>query len=584
MLVILPYCLRDDQLALELLKWIAALGGCKNHDLVLIHDNRCQKNDVEQILSAGREAFRNVHNYATKAQVDGWPQGANFMFSFAASLASYQTNLKHFMWLEPDAIPLKEGWLDLIEQEYLASGKLFMGDRVEVEQIPLHMSGVGIYPNPIYEYAGEACRAFDQAWDMAARHQIVPKAHFTSLIEHAWKHPTFTDPGELETQIAKETVLFHASKDGSLIKLLRQKKFHGEQPVLGVPEQRTPSGPSEAETKSGVLSAGRRDLRDAPPITCDIFIRTYPKDYPWLEYCLKSIGKFCSGFRKVWIISPSEVPEKIAASLGAFIPVDVQVKVMNDETPDGYLAQQITKLYADTITDYQADYILHVDSDVIITRPITPQTFFAGNGKLRWLYTPYTEILTPWQPIMEKFMGAKVEFEFMRRFPMMFPRWLYPRLREFCHGKHGVVLCDYIRMQPRSAFSEFNALGCYAWEHQHDKFEWVNTIQIDAGISNSRQFRSYDGVTPEVKAEIETILRGTRNTLTKWEEDILYAKAMSQAESNVEASSPVSPVPSQIRELPSGIWESATQSPLNPKVRVLPSRGDGIRRLLIQRE
>ena len=59
---------------------------------------------------------------------------------------------------------------------------------------------------------------------MAARHQIVPQCHFTKLIEHAWKHPSFTDLNELETQIRNEAVLFHSSKDGSLIKIAAAKR------------------------------------------------------------------------------------------------------------------------------------------------------------------------------------------------------------------------------------------------------------------------------------------------------------------------------------------------------------------------
>src|SRR5262249_39551045 len=158
--------------------------------------------------------------------------------------------------------------------------------------------------------------------------------------------------------------------------------------------------------------------------------------------------KFAKGFRKLWIVSPEECPWPYTV-----LPNQLQLewKKMNDETEDGYLAQQITKLYADVITDYQADYILHIDSDVILTRTITPGDFIEAqsNGKVIWPYTPYAAIETPWQPIIEKFLGgAHMPYEFMRRFPIMVPRWLYPRLREFCHRIHGVPISDYIRNQP----------------------------------------------------------------------------------------------------------------------------------------
>src|SRR6185312_6600956 len=225
--------------------------------------------------------------------------------------------------------------------EYKSSGKPFMGDRVEVNDVPLHMSGVGVYMNPLHEKAGEAYRAHDTAWDMAAREQIVPNAHFTDLIEHAWKHPTFTSIDELSTQISDKTVLFHSSKDGSLIRLLRQKRGGTKVAIHDENEPGpTPGSPSPLlRSAQGNISPFQYET--AP--TCDIFIRTYPNDYEWLNYCLDSIRKYCSGFRKVWVVSPE------APSNAAFHIPNGEWKVMNDESEDGYLAQQITKLYADVI-------------------------------------------------------------------------------------------------------------------------------------------------------------------------------------------------------------------------------------------
>src|SRR4029078_3362108 len=139
----------------------------------------------------------------------------------------------------------------------------------------------------------------------------------------------------------------------------------------------------------------------------------------WLNYCLDSIRKYCSGFRKVWVVSP-QAPANAALAMHKG-----EWKGVDDESEVGYLAQQITKLYADVITDYQADFILHVDSDVLITQPITPQHFFRRSGNPIWYYPPYSVIDTPWKPITEKFMLRVVENEFMRRFPIMVPRWLY---------------------------------------------------------------------------------------------------------------------------------------------------------------
>jgi FkbM family methyltransferase len=493
MTVVYPFSTIDQDLALKNARWINELGGCKGHHCQVIFDKRCAPELVESILVELRKAFDNVEITPADGEVDGWPEGANYFFRVVTATLQHRPGCPYFMWMEPDAIPLKPGWLDTLEAEYRRAGKPFMGDRVEVEDIPLHMSGVGIYQNPIYLLAGEAYRAFDTAFDMAAKDQIVPNAYFTKLIEHAWKHPKFTSIAELRTQIAPETILFHSSKDGSLIDLLRQK---------AAPETNHHSVPTEPTTTPRV-SREEIGTRAVQPVY-DIFIRTYSPDYDWLHYCVQSIDKFCRGFRKVWLVSPSNPPVWMLERTKAHPGVEIDWKIMNDESPDGYLAQQITKLYADVVTDYQPDYILHVDSDVIFTRPVTPDIFFSG-GELMWYYTPFEAIETPWKPIVEKFIRQPVAYEFMRSMPFMVPRWLYPKIREYCHATHGMIISDYIRTQPQRAFSEFNIMGAYAYRNHTKAFKWINTLdQMPQHLA--RQFRSWDGITGETKKEIETIL------------------------------------------------------------------------------
>ena len=538
MLIIFPFSVVDQELALKNARWIAELGEYKSHDIFILSDQRCDPEINRQVVETFSPVFRLTKHRLTKVDIDGWPQGANYMLELAATLIQNTREWPYFFWLEPDAIPLRAGWLDAIVEEHTRSGKHFLGDRVEVGDIPLHMSGVGIYPNPLVLHAGEACRAHDIAWDIAAKDQIIPKAHFTNLIEHAWRHPTFKDQSEVNTQIAKETVLFHSSKDGSLIDRLREKaaSVHNTNSVATEPT----SGMSSRE------EIGTRPAQPSPELVYDIFIRTYPGDYEWLYWCIRSIDKFVTGFRRIWIVSPKDKPEwmtpRMHKELHSGTPIEW--KVMNDETEDGYLAQQITKLYADVITDYQADYILHVDSDIVFTRPATPGDFFTlplGSLDLReqkmiWYYTPHDQIQTPWQPIMEKFMGFHQPYEFMRRLPMMVPRWLYPKLREFCHMRHGMVISDYIRMQPQRAFSEFNALGAYAYFNHPDSFAWINTTTAPMPGPAARQFFSWGGITTEVKTEIDTILGGG---------------VTSSPAPHVQ---PEESPPSQIKKLPNDIW------------------------------
>jgi FkbM family methyltransferase len=547
MTVVFPFSTIDQDLALKNAKWIRELGGCKGHQVLVIHDKRCVPEIVLETCTVLGQCFDQATRLTAGAEIDGWPEGANYFFRIAASWVEQQGGrCPYYMWLEPDAIPLREGWLDQIVAEYLRAKRPFMGDRVQVGDIPLHMSGVGIYPSPLHRFSGEAYRAAEIAFDMAGKDQIVPQAFFTKLIEHAWKHPGFTMKDELRTQIRPEAVLFHASKDGSLIDILRDSSTQSRQQIADRSAVQVsgpaPNGLSGREVGATSLPhkpqsevyAGSSPVQAA---TCDIFIRTYPGDYQWLNYCLRSINKFASGFRKTWIVSPSPWISSTEVD-------EIDWRVMNDETEDGYLAQQITKLYADVITDYQSDYILHVDSDVIFTRPVTPQEFL-HNGKVVWYYTPYNQIETPWQPITEKFLGQKVEYEFMRRLPIMVPRWLYPRLREACHHLHRQVISDYIKTQPTRAFSEFNALGAYAWTYHRNLIQWVDTTGDHTMPEPvARQFHSWSGLTPEVKQEIEKILGGDAPCSEE--------KKLNSAIS--DAAPTVPPAGAAIKELPNGLW------------------------------
>jgi FkbM family methyltransferase len=217
--------------ALDLGRWINELGGCKEHSLVMIYDQRCPDSMNNQIRAEFTKAFGDYYSMKSDAAIDGWPEGANYFFRILNAYVESKP-VRYWFWLEPDAVPLKPGWLDDIQAEFIRGNKPFMGDRVDLPDrpdVPLHMSGIGVYPNPLYKFAGESYRAHDIAWDIAGKDQIVPRAHFTKIIQHYWKHPEFTEIRD----IRPEAVIFHASKDGSLIRLLRRKKSgEGDTPVV----------------------------------------------------------------------------------------------------------------------------------------------------------------------------------------------------------------------------------------------------------------------------------------------------------------------------------------------------------------
>lgn len=560
MLTVCPYHPGDADQALRMFRWIFEFEGRQMpHDLLLIADSRCSPFTANAIHAAAAESFRSVTTLAFVDHFHKWPDAPNAVFAFAARHIMANQRVP-WLFLEPDCCPLKAGWLDAIEAEYKAAGKPFLGARVEVNDVPLHMSGNGVYPVDAFTHYGLALIAGDVAWDVAAASQIVPQAHFTKLILHNWKHPPFSNQSEVDNLLASnpETVLFHSDKSGSLIELLRERKqFANTEPnpvsaSLAVAKQgeasegpertghkplmRNPS--ADGPSRQAVLPATPLPVASVPEGTalvpgsrvgaserdgqfiCDILIKSYPPDYERLAYCLRSIEKFASGFRQVILIVPHTGMD------GGIWPPGMgnafQRILTVEERGEGYLFQQTVKASAHEYTD--ADYVLHLDSDTILTKPVTPETFFR-DGKPLWLMTPYAHIQAgieaekakdasfhcgalTWKLVTEKFMVQPVEYEFMRRMPMFVPRSVHVAAAGFCHIWHKQSLTDYILSQPNKEFSEFNALGALAYSRARDDFYWLDTTKEPLPEVVAIQKWSHEPFTDETKAEFEAILKG----------------------------------------------------------------------------
>jgi len=223
----------------------------------------------------------------------------------------------------------------------------------------------------------------------------------------------------------------------------------------------------------------------------DIFIRSYKEDFPWLVYSLRSIQKYASGFGKVHIAVPAqdigEMPNVGAA----------EVHLVHD-SGKGYLEQQITKMMAEKYCN--GNYVLHMDSDCLFTKPVLPDDFFI-DGKPIMLRENGVE--SPWNDISAVSLGWRDEYEYMRRLPIIYPRWIYREFRGWLHNYHGMPVDQWVMRQPDNKFSEFNTMGQWAHKFYPEEFHWAHPCEIQPV---ARQFWSWGGITPEVQVEINTIL------------------------------------------------------------------------------
>jgi hypothetical protein len=236
MLAVLNFSHRDHDLALNLLRWITELGGCKGHDLFLSCNRMAAEANMPLALSEeAAKSFDNVGLYVQGSEDErGWPVACNH--AWREMVFHINDRVKRpWLWLEPDVTPLKPGWMDAIAAEYDKAGKGFMGCDVNVAGSKRHVSGVAVYPPNVMA----ACKRrylnglnahedpkMCEAWDMYFAAEFMPHAHLTPLIQHIQHWPGYPDAPtfkESGPEINPDAVLFHRVKDGSLIERLRKQ-------------------------------------------------------------------------------------------------------------------------------------------------------------------------------------------------------------------------------------------------------------------------------------------------------------------------------------------------------------------------
>ncbi len=243
-------------------------------------------------------------------------------------------------------------------------------------------------------------------------------------------------------------------------------------------------------------------------MTTSIFIKSFRKDFAWLSYCLKSVHKFATGFSEIVVVIPDTDDLRLTAERLVKIHEPGPSAQSIYDHGAGYAFQQVVKMNADKYTT--SDYVCHLDSDCIWTRPVTPNDLMV-EGQPLWLMTPFMEILPTDKNLgahvesMKKFSGVDPEFEFMRRHSQVIPRWAYGCFREYCLSRHHKTFEEYAMAQGFRGISEFNLMGDFLFREFKDFIHFHDTR---FGIPESfvMQSWSWNGITEEIKNQMESIL------------------------------------------------------------------------------
>jgi hypothetical protein len=243
LLVTLPYCTKDVGLLRKLINWMADLQlNYAKHSCLLVADNDVPNDEKLDIMNLVKPLFASVDTMIVRvpAEKQSWPLAPNIMFASAARQVQEVYKLPWF-WLEPDAVPLRAGWLNELASDYAASAKRFMGSFIPAENQPdmppVHMAGCAIYPPDAFSGMERILKDTPtKAFDIALAGYTIPRAANNIKMQHYWgqrdlspsfrKEATVLDPKNVLTLdfLKSSSVLFHRNKDGSLIDLLQDQK------------------------------------------------------------------------------------------------------------------------------------------------------------------------------------------------------------------------------------------------------------------------------------------------------------------------------------------------------------------------
>jgi len=205
---------------LQMRRWashVSKLGSYKNHKIIIAPAHGASTDGVKDVLES---CFGGVIVEACNHTQTGWPLSCNLAFEQVAWL-SFNKLKTSFLWMEPDAVPLKASWIDDIESAYLACGKPFMGDFVGISGVMPngvdHMSGIAVYHWNMPSLAPSIFNNEQLAWDIASARHVVHQMSRTNLIHHDWVPTKQWRRDVVTSDCVKEgAVIYHPDKKGVL--------------------------------------------------------------------------------------------------------------------------------------------------------------------------------------------------------------------------------------------------------------------------------------------------------------------------------------------------------------------------------
>lgn len=206
-----------------------------------------------------------------------------------------------------------------------------------------------------------------------------------------------------------------------------------------------------------------------------ILIVTYAKDIRWLEWNLRSIRKFATGFSGVTLVCPRQERaafEPLAQKYGC----DLRDYHRSPNERLWHLQAQAQKCMADVHCP-EADFILHTDSDCLFIEPVAPDDYFV-DGRPVMLIEEFARLANrQWKPVVDFVLKADCKYETMRRHPQVNPRGIYPMLRRWIELMQRKPFEEFVLAQKADfpwGFTEHNVIGNFALQADNKAYYWID--------------------------------------------------------------------------------------------------------------
>lgn len=239
--VVFSFCAKDETLMLKSLTWMAQMHGKLDRTAVLHFDGGVNHQIASRIVSATDRVFERVllSSYPTPQRPwIGWPAACNFAFARACEFIDRHVR-KPWLWFEADMVAVVPNWLEQIEAEYFAGGKLFMGTVIgDFDGLKMgHINGTAVYPVEAAKYIPIALANPRYPWDAGMRDEMIHLSHRGNhLMQHCGAvfngcckpangpQAKFLTQADVTRLLEPTAVTFHPSKDGSLIDRLWERQ------------------------------------------------------------------------------------------------------------------------------------------------------------------------------------------------------------------------------------------------------------------------------------------------------------------------------------------------------------------------